>query len=325
MRYISPTEAIEKLERKCPLCSRPYERAPELTDTGYSVRCKVCGTYRITDEVLSCRILDYNSYAKPLLSAIVRRHFDLKGKPQTITSKNWQALVSQAPDRNDVPSKVRYLLSYMARKSQFPGDKITLDIEADYPICFAANADEFTFYILYANGAGFLSSPGGPIYRLTTKGWEEVRRIPTLDSPYAFVAMSLSEVSGRGALLTRAFDEAIKPAIEHDAGYQKAIRVDKVQFLGDIVFEIIARIRECRFLVADVTDHRNGVYFEAGYAMGMGLPVIWMCHEDDKDKAHFDTRNLNHIIWEDIGELRTRLANRILAIIGKGPAQRSVD
>ena len=44
--------------------------------------------------------------------------------------------------------------------------------------------------------------------------------------------------------------------------------------------------KECRFVVADVTNHRNGVYFEAGYAMGMGLPVIWMCHKDDMKEAH---------------------------------------
>ena len=131
--------------------------------------------------------------------------------------------------------------------------------------------------------------------------------------------MSFSKEGERGELLTRAFEEAIKPAIEEDAGYQKAIRVDREEFLGDIVFEIIARIKECRFVVADVTNHRNGVYFEAGYAMGMGLPVIWMCHKDDMKDAHFDTNHLNHIVWEDVGELRKNLANRILATIGRGP------
>ena len=86
------------------------------------------------------------------------------------------------------------------------------------------------------------------------------------------------------------------------------------------MFEIIARIKESRFVVADVTEHRNGVYFEGGFAMGMGLPVIWMCHEGDMKNAHFDTRQLNHIVWtDDIPKLRKDLANRILATIGKGP------
>ena len=126
-------------------------------------------------------------------------------------------------------------------------------------------------------------------------------------------------------MLARAFEEAIKPAIEEDAGYQEAIRVDRKEFLGDIVFEVIARIKECRFVVADATEHKNGVYFEAGYAMGMGLPVIWMCHKDDMNKAHFDTSHLNHIVWDDIGELRRSLANRILATIGRGPNKSNKD
>ena len=70
------------------------------------------------------------------------------------------------------------------------------------------------------------------------------------------------------------------------------------------MFEIIARIKESRFVVADVTQHRNGVYFEGGYAMGMGLPVIWMCHQDDLQKMHFDTSHLNHIVWSDLADLR---------------------
>ncbi len=133
--------------------------------------------------------------------------------------------------------------------------------------------------------------------------------------------MSFTKDGEYGPLLTEAYDQAIMPAIELDAGYE-AIRVDRQEFLGDIVFEIIAGIKECRFLIADVTEHKNGVYFEAGYAMGMGLPVIWTCHKENMPQAHFDTRQLNHIVWDDIAELRKSLANRILANIGKFPKRR---
>ena len=188
---------------------------------------------------------------------------------------------------------------------------------------------KFEFYTRYATNAGFLEEHDSGThvqsqYCLTPKGWQEVERIPTLESPYAFVAMSFSKEGSRGALLTQAFEEAIKPAIENDSGYHEAIRVDRKDFLGDIVFEIIARIKECRFVVADATDHKNGVYFEAGYAMGMGLPVIWMCHKEDMGKAHFDTSHMNHIVWDNIGDLRKSLANRILATIGRGPKRSEV-
>lgn len=292
------------------------------------VKCPVCKNYDISDEAISL-LSECHDEKKTLLSAIVRRHFDFKGHPETITTDNWQALASQAPDKNDVPSKVRYLLGYIAKKSRFPSDRIALNGKTDYPICFAANTKEFEFYIRYATEAGFLDLTivcGDTTdvwqYWLTAKGWEETRRIPTLDSPYAFVAMAFAKEGDLEALLTNAFEHAIQPAIEKDAGYEKAIRIDKEEFLGDVVFEIIARIKECRFVVADVTDHRNGVYFEGGYAMGMDMKVIWTCHKDHIKTAHFDTNHLNHIVWDDVGEFRKSLANRILATIGRDPKKK---
>ena len=79
--------------------------------------------------------------------------------PRTIMIAQLQLLVSEAPDRNDVPSKVRYLLGYIARKSQFPGERIVLNCETDYPVCFAAKLDEFTFYVVCEEG-GFLDKAG---------------------------------------------------------------------------------------------------------------------------------------------------------------------
>jgi hypothetical protein len=35
--------------------------------------------------------------------------------------------------------------------------------------------------------------------------------------------------------------------------------------------------------------------------------------------AHFDTRQYNHIVWNDPAELRNKLANRIGALIGDRP------
>ena len=76
-----------------------------------------------------------------------------------------------------------------------------------------------------------------------------------------------------------------------------------------------SKIKESRFLIADVTEQRQAVYFEAGYAMGIGLPVIWTCKESDIKKCCFDTRQYNHIFWKDAEDLRTQLKERILATI----------
>ena len=108
-----------------------------------------------------------------------------------------------------------------------------------------------------------------------------------------------------------------KPGVR-EAGYDP-IRVDSVEHVGKIDDEIIAQIKRSRFVVADFTEQRGGVYFEAGFAFGLDLPVIWICQEDDFGELHFDIRQFNCIVWTDPGDLAARLQRRIEAVIGVGP------
>ena len=140
------------------------------------------------------------------------------------------------------------------------------------------------------------------------------------ESRQAFVAMwfdpSMDEV----------YQNGIQPAIE-DVGYE-AVRIDRKDHNNRIDDEIIAEIRRSRFLVADftqgITGARGGVYYEAGFAHGLNIPVIFTCRSDAIEKVHFDTRQYNHITWANSAELRKRLAKRISATLGDGPLRKAV-
>jgi hypothetical protein len=86
--------------------------------------------------------------------------------------------------------------------------------------------------------------------------------------------------------------------------------------------KVFGDIRRAPFLVADFTEHRNGVYLEAGFARGLGIPVIHTCRKDHLDKTHFDTAQFNHVVWSTAEELKTKLFHRIIASIGEGPHPR---
>ena len=62
---------------------------------------------------------------------------------------------------------------------------------------------------------------------------------------------------------------------------------------------------------------RGSVYYEAGFAHGLGIPVIYLCRKDSE--LAFDTNHYPHIIWNDTSELREQLRSRILALLGEGP------
>jgi len=145
---------------------------------------------------------------------------------------------------------------------------------------------------------------------VTPKGWERLE--PTGAGGVAgtcFVAMSFDSE------LDAAYDFGIEPAIHEDCGFD-VIRLDRVEHVENINDRIIADIRRSQFMVADFTRHPAGVYFEAGFALGLGRLVFWTCRRQNfKEQVHFDTRPYNYILWDSENELRERLRDRVRALI----------
>ncbi|MEX0645188.1 MAG: hypothetical protein WD076_07750 [Parvularculaceae bacterium] len=155
-------------------------------------------------------------------------------------------------------------------------------------------------------------------YQITAEGYAHLAKLEAraVISEQAFVAMW--------------FDDAMNEASRHieraivDAGY-RPLRIDRKDHNNKIDDEIIAEIRRSRFLVADFTQGKNGarggVYYEAGFAHGLNIPVIFTCRADLMEGLHFDTRQYNHIPWtaDKFEEFAKALSNRISATIGDGP------
>ncbi|MYD89687.1 MAG: hypothetical protein F4Y08_05015 [Caldilineaceae bacterium SB0662_bin_9] len=119
-----------------------------------------------------------------------------------------------------------------------------------------------------------------------------------------------------------AYKCGFKLAIQ-DAGYKPRLIKEK-EYLGGVVDEILAEIRKSRFVVADFTSiakagARGGVYFEAGFAYGLDIPVFLTCRKGYKKGVHFDIGHLNRIEWTTPKDLRKKLKNSILAVLDRGP------
>jgi len=82
--------------------------------------------------------------------------------------------------------------------------------------------------------------------------------------------------------------------------------------IGD---KIIAELKSSRILVADLTGHSQNVYYEIGYVMGMGIPVILTCHKNDIENLHFDINQYPVFEWENESELQEKIKNRIKAVL----------
>jgi len=188
--------------------------------------------------------------------------------------------------------------------------EITQDVSLAF---FSTNVEGLTYILRQMSGMGWTTYPNVIPGRITieAKGWqaiEELTRKSAGSSTQAFVAMWFHEST------QEIYEKAIRPAIEK-SGKIKSMRIDKLEHNNKICDQIIAEIRRSKYLVADFTGNRGGVYFEAGFAQGLGLPVIWTVKESDLDNVHFDTRQYNHIVYSTPEDLYEKLVNRIEATI----------
>ena len=181
--------------------------------------------------------------------------------------------------------------------------------------------DELRFLMDYLQQCGYVQSEGDPRKGaqcvLTVSGYERLAALGAshAQSTQGFVAMWFDHST------QDAWEEGIRPGIVA-AGYEP-FRVDQKEHSNKIDDEIVAEIRKSRFVVADFTQGakgaRGGVYYEAGFAHGLDIPVIFTCHADVLGEVHLDTRQYNHIKWETAQELCKKLTKRIGAVVGEGP------
>jgi nucleoside 2-deoxyribosyltransferase len=313
-------------DTKCVVCQQNCEAQWKgaLNDTLF-YKCDNCGSFEITEQAIE--ELRQPPIAKQLfkIAAFLReRAITNQPKVTIVTSrKNVGEIKGAVVGIDDVliafpktvSERLDRALKNVYRLSEHPGKTIKLTPTQDYPVFFAENKEVSRFIIETLKEQGWIKDgPEQSSIALTFRGWNRIadleREKGRMDSKQAFVAMWFDEH------LESAYSEGFAKAIKA-AGYEP-LRVDLKEHNEKIDDAIIAEIRKSRFMVADFTDHRGGVYYEAGFAKGLGMEVIWTCRENDIDKSHFDTRQYNHILWKDEQDLFEKLRRRIEATIPTG-------
>jgi nucleoside 2-deoxyribosyltransferase len=300
----------------CPLCDLPADvnvgYMDRLRDSGYGGFCKRCGNIHITESAIT-KFKQANKLY--LLSAYFRNR--RSEKIGIITTHNADAALSSMPTPETFREKMDLLLQTLGKGDSAPGEYIKFDPADNYPVAYAKNTIEAAFILEELIARGFihkLDVRGTFDYRVTANGFERIEQLEQTsfrNSSTAFVAMWFD--NSRDFV----FDEAIEPAIR-EAGY-KALRIDKTDHVNKIDDEIIALLRQSRFLVADFTGQRGGVYYEAGFMHGLGRRVYWLVEEGELPNVHFDLRQYNFIGYTSTAHAKKRLLDRILANEESGP------
>lgn len=305
----------------CVVCTEPSAEVYE--DSGgacYRVICPYCGEYFISGEA------SRNLADSPLSSTRQRTNARgwLRDNPGVLIRVEELGLLRTLRTPS-VAERAEKLLIAIDRAYPSIGTALNMREFRGNPAPWCArswsssNPDELIYLltIYMTRTKGWLVESGGidSGMQIAPNGYDHLEglRLGGVDRANGFCAMWFN------AEVAAIWTDAIKPAI-NAAGYD-AVRIDGIEHNNKIDDEILANIRSSRFVVADFTGERGGVYFEAGFAMGLGLPVIWTVREDALAKVHFDNRQYNFIVWktEDLSDFARRLQLRIEATIGRGP------
>ncbi|TSA24079.1 hypothetical protein D4R71_07610 [bacterium] len=357
---------MDIVNKKCPICGSPtYQNVTGsigkmIVD---EVNCYRCGHY-IIEHKLSYDIDNLETNQIVNISGWIREN---QGSDILIDidEKKLESLMS--PTELTMFEKADKILQYLARQFPVAGTKINYQFNKVREILAQIKAQEFpvskddgagktfyknTSYLLPLMAIGRIIDGREFDYiwedylinekhyiskepKISPAGWAylETFRHPNPDSKKAFVAMWFTDE------MKEILKKYIKPAAKEAGGY-KAEPIDEKDYNGDINDAIIGEIRNSKFVIADFTGNRGGVYYEAGFADGLNIPVIYSCkkewfnkfikqnikikdskgHENEITKniysqIHFDVNHPNFIVWKDGDDLYKKLLNKIKATI----------
>lgn len=309
-----------RIMAKCKLCGSACEqlRATDALVRKHLIRCPCCGEYVIADDALLDEPEAFVRDRFHLVSAVARRLWEGGQRFQIDTQLFWDRSEFEARVLSTCPKntqeKAHLILVYLAEHSSRPGETVMFDTRHCFPLFCCKNEEELLFFVKSLVDLGIVHREQDVGVRLalilSLDGWRRVEELrgPNAGSTQAVVVTWLDDE------LDAAYAEGIA-RLQDDTGFS-VLRINMKPSDEKIRDRTLAEIRRSRFLIADVTGHRQGVYFEAGFAMGLGLPLIWTCHKDRIDQCHFDPRQFNHVTWETSKDLQERLRDRILTTIG---------
>jgi nucleoside 2-deoxyribosyltransferase len=308
------------MENNCPICGNPLEPAddPGIKKGDYEyVNCAhSCGQYKISRSLLRSfpELLQEDKNRVFLLSHFLRKMqggIEIPSLESYLAEKIFQTTLPSLPDQS------KHLILWIGKHTR-PGENAEESIEVFQAIMGAESIQGTRFIIDHLVDGGYLSAEmfggGASVLRLSMKGWEYYDQLNrgAIVSRKAFMAMQYGDEE-----LDAVFENYFKPAVKA-TGFD-LVRLDEKPQAGLIDDRLRVEIRTSRFLIADLTHENRGAYWEAGFAEGLGKPVIYTCEKSKfgNQKTHFDTNHHETVVWEsgELEEATQRLKNTIRATL----------
>ncbi len=288
----------------CPVCESV------LTDSksGYGGRdvtifsCPLCGEFTLSNTLVadlpSTKIRDKDANIK--ISHAIRLMQQSNKGAELLTNTIDEILKNPLPKPRE---QADIFIRWLANASDKPGESIWVEPATHMTIMGAKTPEGFELVLdhlfdlglIIGNQSKTTNSPGRAYATLSFEGWEYYEQLVHGEGSYrkAFMAMKFGDPD-----LENVLKEVFKPAVMQ-AGFELK-KLDDAPVAGLIDDRLRVEIQSSDFIIADLTHDNLGAYWEAGYAEGLGKPVIYTCEKEkfNLEKTHFDTNHHLTIVWD---------------------------
>lgn len=283
----------------CPICKVGLS-APTRSSSIARVLCPNCGTYDLAQEFYEDFLHNSRSDLTPKDLATISYSIRSQQPNQPLLVEKWANQTLRNTALPTASEQLDNLILYLGNQLSGPGETVNIE-----PFELTTELGSISESATSWNIQGALKEnliEGIPTLQsflnvtLTYAGWKRFADIQNeaTNSKKAFMAMKFGDPE-----MDRVFHECLKPAAAQ-AGFTLSKLNDEPR-AGLIDDRLRLEIRTSRFVIADLSHGNNGAYWEAGYAEGLGRPVIYTCKEsvflNPHSKPHFDTNHYLCIQW----------------------------
>jgi nucleoside 2-deoxyribosyltransferase len=312
---------------RCFICGEKGIELLNTLDSMYECRCYICGYYKISKEAIEFLEnfpYEYISKAYKLQSYIKEQNDEYNNIPDL--NKNKITTIINMPEKSLKEQfnllllnlyKIRNAFFYI-KEQQLENIRIKSWVKDFYILSKLFEKAYEERFLEGVNGSGYVLSNTKNIFikrvkDFAFKGLEYVESLqqPNQNSKKIFLAFKFDDE------LNNIFKNDISDMLKILDLNPVIVNQDTTSHDEKISDKIISEIKSSRILIADLTHHSRNVYYEIGYAMGMGIPVILTCknEEDSIKKVAFDINQYPVFGWKNRSELKEKIKNRIKVLL----------
>ena len=309
----------------CPVCNIHMQKQGGYVNAkgSYDYACNRCGNFTLTSTAAATVGNACDTVVKKaILSHAIQKRQAKEDRP-VITSTQ----ITEILENGTIPAPQEQSESFILWLGDtFSELGLEIYIHPDFhqSIIGSVSASAFNFVVSHLVDKGFLAADKqriideiGYMVALTFDGWEWYQSLKRgrSNSRKAFMAMKFGD-----AVLDSIFKNHFKDAVKA-TGFD-LVRLDEDPKAGLIDDRLRVEILTSRFIITDLTHSNSGAYWEAGFAEGLGKPVIYTCEETFFKKqppyethggTHFDTNHHLTVVW-NLNEMKDA-AERLKATI----------